>query len=67
MKIYKKVSDLTNNELEILLKNCEWSNLNLLKEYEKRFQAGEAKFKANTLEEHMRLIEFVTRLPNKSK
>lgn len=69
MKTYKKtnVSGLKNDELEILLNHCEWSDHNLLKEYERRFQLGKVKFKAGTLEEHTRLIEFVTRPPDKSK
>lgn len=69
MNIYKKskLRNLTNEELEILLKKYEWCNQDLLREYEDRFQKGKVEFKPGTLEEHFRLINFVTRLPDKSK
>lgn len=69
MNIYKKgqLRNLTNEELEILLKKYEWSDKDLLREYEERFQMGRINFKPGMIEEYFRLINFVTRFPDKSK
>ncbi len=42
MNIYKKgkLKNLTNKELEIMLKELPWRDRDLLREYEKRFQNG---------------------------
>ena len=63
MNIYKKgkLRNLTNKELETLLKESHWSDRELLREYEERFQSGRARFKPENMEEHMRLIDFITR------
>ena len=65
MNIYKKgkLRNLTNEELEILLKKYEWCDRDLLREYDERHQKGKVKFKPGTIEEHFRLINFVTRPP----
>lgn len=69
MNIYKKgqLRNLTNEELEILLKRSEWCDKDLLREYEERYQSGRVKFKAGSIEEHMKLINFVTRPPDRIK
>ena len=63
MNIYKKgkLKNLTNKELEKMLKESYWNDNDLLREYEERFQNGKARFKPENMKEHMRLIDFVTR------
>ena len=63
MNIYKKgkLKNLTNKELEKMLKESHWNDNDLLREYEERFQNGRVRFKPESMEEHMRLIDFVTR------
>ena len=63
MNIYKKgkLRNLTNKELEKMLKELHWNDNDLLREYEERFQSGRARFKPVTMKQHMRLIDFVTR------
>ena len=63
MNIYKKgkLKNLTNKELEKMLKELHWNDNDLLREYEERFQNGKARFKPENMKEHMRLIDFVTR------
>lgn len=65
MNIYKKgkLKNLTNKELETMLKELHWDDQELLREYEERFQNGKVRFKPGSMEEHMRLIDFVTRPP----
>ena len=63
MNIYKKgkLRNLTNKELAKMLKESHWNNNDLLREYEERFQSGRTRFKPESMEEYMRLIDFVTR------
>ena len=63
MNIYKKgkLKNLTNKELEKMLKDSHWNDNDLLREYEERFQNGRARFKPENMEYHMRLIDFITR------
>lgn len=67
MNIYKKgkLKNLTNDELHKLLKESQWNDRDLLREYDERFQNGGVNIKAGTIEEHFRLINFVTRPPKK--
>ena len=63
MNIYKKgkLRNLTNAELKQMLEDLRWSDKELLQEYENRFQNGRVKFKPESMDDHMRLINFVTR------
>ena len=44
-----------------MLKKSHWSDRDLLWEYENRFQNRRVRFKPESMEERMRLIDFVTR------
>ena len=63
MNIYKKgkLKNLTNKELEKMLKELHWNDNDLLREYAERFHNGKARFKPKSMEEHMKLIDFVTK------
>ena len=62
MNIYKKAKlrNLTNEELERALKDSNWQDRDLLREYDERCKNGLLKLKAGSLEEHFRLVNFIS-------
>ena len=59
MNIYKKnkLRNLTNEELEKMLKDSQWQDKDLLREYDERCHDGRIKLNKDS-KEHFRLVNF---------